>query len=101
MNEDGVAFSIGLAEYSIAYFMRTVLKSNVAITIVTPNSLQRDLTMEVYAKKRTVSGRFADTAPHVITIDEITACLPSEYTIYCDVGADESWTRLEELAGMG
>lgn len=57
--------------------------------------------MEVYAKKRTVSGRFADTAPLVVTIDDVEACLPSEFTIYCDVGSSESWTKLEKLAEIG
>ena len=67
--------------------MKAVLYGQAAeVTIVTPNSLQKDLTEEVYAKKRTVSGRFADQAPLTVAADDLTGCLPTYYTIYVDVG---------------
>lgn len=69
-NDQGLSFSIGLAEYAVALFMRTVLEqkvqqedSTLVTTILVPNSLQRDLTREVYAKKRSVSSLFARCEP--------------------------------------
>ena len=71
------------------------------ITIVVPNTLQRDLTKEVYSKKRAVSDKFADFEPHVISAQEVQASLPLEVAIYADLKTEEGdqiWSALESLA---
>jgi len=103
-NDDGLTFSIGLAEYSIAVYMKTVLEASASeVTIVAPNTLQRDLIREVYSKKRTVSGRFVEVAPYIISIGEVNGCLPLEYTIYNEVEKTDApcWTTLKGLADRG
>ena len=84
--------------------MKTVLESGASeVTIVAPNTLQRDLIKEVYTKKRTVSTRFVEYAPYIITISEVHACLPLAYVIYNEVEkADASCrTTLKGLADRG
>ena len=93
-----------MAEYSVAVYMKTVLESGASeVTIVAPNTLQRDLIKEVYTKKRTVSTRFVEYAPYIITISEVHACLPCAYVIYNEVEKADApcWTTLKGLADRG
>ena len=76
-----------MAEYAIALYMRMVLSqtTSVEVTIITPNALQRDLVKEVYSKKRAVSDKFTQLAPHVISTWDVDMCLPLEVAIYIDL----------------
>lgn len=60
-NDAGLAFSIGLAEYAVAlYMLKTLADADIRpeVTVVTPNTLQRDLVRDVFAKKRVASSIF-------------------------------------------
>ena len=61
---------------------------------------------EVFEKKRTVSDKFAEAAPHVISTAELYACLPLDVAIYCDIKTNPSekkacWTALKSLTQTG
>ena len=99
-NDDGVAFSIDLVEFANAYFMLRVLKEEsgpAEVTIVTPNSLQRDLIKEVYAKKRNVNYRFATVSPHVVSVAEVASCLPLDLAVYTELEAGDGEAALAPL----
>ena len=99
-NDIGLSFSIGLAEYSIAFYMRTVLESSETpeVTIIAPNTLQRDLIKEVYSKKRAVSDRFTEISPHIISTEEQLRTLPMEVVICAGL---QDTVELEKLAKEG
>ena len=92
--DSGQPFSIGLAEYAVALYMHTIVKQEsdpLEVTIIAPNSLQRDLVKEVYAKKQAAvaDSRFANISPHVVSYsEELMASLPLEVAIYCELGDD-------------
>ena len=72
------------------------------VTIVCPNSLQRDLIKEIYMKKRTASPIFVEKMPLMISIDELGRNLPLEYVIYTDVeGSSTEFELLKILSQQG
>ena len=80
--------------------MRTVLESSETpeVTIIAPNTLQRDLIKEVYSKKRAVSDRFTEISPHIISTEEQLRTLPMEVVICAGL---QDTVELEKLAKEG
>ena len=109
VNDAGLSFSVSMAEYSIALYMRTVLEEKMAknpapeVTIIAPNNLQRDLIREIYEKKKSVSNIFSTApdavTPHIVSWPEDSlASLPLEMAIFTDLETSDVWNELKKLA---
>ena len=66
------------------------------VTIIAPNNLQRDLMLEIYDKKKSVSNIFSTATdavtPHIVSWPEDSlASLPLEIAIFTDLDTPDIW----------